>query len=393
MHSERLVKAVDADEVPAVEAALAAGDDVNARLGGGGTLLMRAASEGHLAMLQALLRGGADVDAKRDDGMTALMLASFFGHIHVASALLDWGADINAEDTHKFTALRLASSRGHVEVKKLFEQAAATRPATAHGRAAQESLALPRAQTEQARGAGEQEGQDRKVIVSTWLPVDVTTPEEGARRPEPCVEESAPPPLELSPPLSEVISPARAGGAKLLAVGACVVLLFVGFQRTLVRSSGGDAARPATPPAIDVGAQPVTPLAPPQGREETAAGSAAAATPTPPQRDRTAGNTDKGEAAAGPVEPPPAPAAEQHPAEPAVVSTAHTSVPPPQTNSRPPAVKEAGALTPTEKTPAVIVVATPRDVPRSGPRHGEPPPAVAPPLSSPTPKKKVIPWP
>lgn len=395
MYSEKLVEAVNGGDVPAVEAAVDAGADVNVRLGAGGTLLMRAASEGRLAILQALLRGGADVDARRDDGMTALMFASFHGHSDVVSALLDCGADVDAEDIHKFTALRLASSKCHSEVIRLLEHVGG-RGATTSPNAVQESPVVPHVRIEPTRGASEQKGQDRKVIVSSVLPVEVAASEEGACRHETGVEEGVPPPGELSPPLSVVVSPAHAGWGRLLAAGACVVvILFVGFQRTLVRGSRGNAAAPPAPPAVDVGAQPATLLAPPQGQEEGEEVKPAAATPTPPQRQNVAGDTGRSRAAVEPVEPqnthsPGRPLAG---AEPAVVSTAQTSPPPPQTASRPPGVKEAGGPTPAEKAPAVIVVATPRDVPQSSTRRGEPPPMVAPPLSTSTPKKKVIPWP
>ena len=105
-----------------MDAALAAGVDVNECLRSGGTVLMRAASEGRLTVLQVLLRGGADVDAKRDDGITALMLASFFGHEDAVAALLAGGADVTAEDLHKFTPLRLASSKLHAGVVRILEQ-------------------------------------------------------------------------------------------------------------------------------------------------------------------------------------------------------------------------------------------------------------------------------
>jgi len=394
MHIERLVEAVDGNDAPAVEAALAAGADVNARLRGGNTALMRAASEGRRAALQALLRGGANVRAQRDDGITALMLASFFGHVSVVSALLDWGADINAEDTHKFTALRLASSKCCFEVVRLLEQAGAVIPATAHGGAAQESRARPQAHAESTRRASEQEEHDGTVVVSTELPAEVTTSEEGTRRPGPCAEESVPPPGELSPPPHTVVSLVRAGGVTLFAVGACVVLLFAGVQRTLVRNAKGTAVGMTAPPAVDAGAQPVTPLAPPRGQEQTAtAEPVAAATPMPPQRDPSADNPGNGRAAAEPVELRKAPSQGQHLAEPAVVSTAQNSAPPSQTESRLPEVKESGTAPPAEKASGVIVVTTPRDAPQSRTRQGEPSPIVAPPLSSPTPKKKVIPWP
>ncbi|MGH9861256.1 MAG: ankyrin repeat domain-containing protein, partial [Candidatus Acidiferrales bacterium] len=66
-------RAATAGDVPALEAQLAAGADVNAKDRYGQTALMLAAHRGHLVAVEALLRhrGNPDVTAKY--GLSALM--------------------------------------------------------------------------------------------------------------------------------------------------------------------------------------------------------------------------------------------------------------------------------------------------------------------------------
>lgn len=172
MDIQGLAKAVEEGDAPAVDAALAAGVDVNECLRSGGTVLMRAASEGRLTVLQVLLRGGADVDAKRDDGITALMLASFFGHEDAVAALLAGGADVTAEDLHKFTPLRLASSKLHAGVVRILEQAESESRQAASSTL--RSPARPRSQEEPPRPACAQEGERGAFIASTRVFLSTT---------------------------------------------------------------------------------------------------------------------------------------------------------------------------------------------------------------------------
>lgn len=374
MNIQRLAEAVDEGDAPSVEAALAAGTDPNSRLRSGGTVLMRAASEGRLAVLQTLLRGGADVDAKRDDGLTALMLASFFGHEAAVAALLDGGADVTVEDIHKFTALRLASSKLHTGVIRLLEQAEAKSRRAASSILA--SAERPRAQEESQPPVYEQEEDCGDV-----------------RHPEPVSKENAPPLEGVLPAPDPVIRPRPVGGVRLLAVGACaVVILFAGVERTLNRRPKEPAAARVSPLAVDAGAQPVSPLAPPSGHEQTAVVEPMNVEAREPSRpNHVAESTGKSAEAVGRIEPRKVPDPRQHAAEPSVVSTDENT--PPQTEPRPAEVKEAGSLPPATSPREVIVVTTPRGIPQSRARQEEPSPMVAPPVSSPAQKKKVIPWP
>jgi len=101
--SNDLIIAAGRGDLPAVNALLKAGADVNDAKNtvlGPTTALIEASSNGHLEVVQALLAAKADVNAKRGrnskDGDTALTLASLNGHLEVVQALLAAKADVNA---------------------------------------------------------------------------------------------------------------------------------------------------------------------------------------------------------------------------------------------------------------------------------------------------------
>ena len=58
-----------------VQALLAKGADVNAKMNNGATALIQASRKGYDAIVQALLVKGADVHAKTKSGATALIQA------------------------------------------------------------------------------------------------------------------------------------------------------------------------------------------------------------------------------------------------------------------------------------------------------------------------------
>ena len=76
LRAGQLANAAYDGDLHRVKVFLAAGYDVNAKAGNGGTALMAAAQEGHHEVVRALLAAKADVNAKMDDGTTALMMAS-----------------------------------------------------------------------------------------------------------------------------------------------------------------------------------------------------------------------------------------------------------------------------------------------------------------------------
>src|SRR5580692_12368643 len=84
--SNDLVTAAQRGDLPAVNALLRSGVDVNASrtVSDPTTALVAASEQDHLEVVQALLAANADVNARAgrgEDGMTALMLASVQGHL------------------------------------------------------------------------------------------------------------------------------------------------------------------------------------------------------------------------------------------------------------------------------------------------------------------------
>ena len=93
LRAGQLANAAYDGDLHRVKVFLAAGYDVNAKAGNGGTALMAAAQEGHHEVVRALLVAKADVNAKMDDGTTALMMASQKDDKEVVQLLKSAGAD------------------------------------------------------------------------------------------------------------------------------------------------------------------------------------------------------------------------------------------------------------------------------------------------------------
>lgn len=129
-----LIDAAAAGDAQAVEAALAAGVDVNARDADGTTPLMHAARgrgpnftpTDHAEVVELLIQRGADVNAKTDTGFVALFWAARYGHDGAAKVLIDRGADVNARDKDGITALKWASTNEHAKLVELLTAAGAT---------------------------------------------------------------------------------------------------------------------------------------------------------------------------------------------------------------------------------------------------------------------------
>ena len=83
--------------IEAVRQHLAAGTDVNAKLGGR-TSLHLAAYEGHKAIAALLISEGGNINAKSDvNGGTPLHAAAFGGRTEIAELLISDGANVNAK--------------------------------------------------------------------------------------------------------------------------------------------------------------------------------------------------------------------------------------------------------------------------------------------------------
>lgn len=116
--------------VQQVQAALAGGDDVNAKRPDGMTALMGAAWCGNVACVKLLLAAGADVRARSSDGTTPLMEASMAGKADCLKLILARGADVNEKDRQGDTALMWCAAFGDAfGLKLLIEKGAAVNAA------------------------------------------------------------------------------------------------------------------------------------------------------------------------------------------------------------------------------------------------------------------------
>lgn len=80
------------------------------------TLLMLAASKGHIDIARLLVRSGAKVDQRNPQGRTALMHACIAGHDEMVALLVVEGADIAMQDNKGRDAIRLACQHGHCTI-------------------------------------------------------------------------------------------------------------------------------------------------------------------------------------------------------------------------------------------------------------------------------------
>lgn len=78
--------------------------------------LLSAAAAGDAGAVQAALDAGADVEARGAEGMTALLAATKANHVAAARTLIEAGADVNAKDDIQDSAYLYAGARGHDEI-------------------------------------------------------------------------------------------------------------------------------------------------------------------------------------------------------------------------------------------------------------------------------------
>ncbi|MDQ3288719.1 MAG: ankyrin repeat domain-containing protein [Pseudomonadota bacterium] len=113
-----LMVAAEAGDIAAVETLVEQGANVDARVRGDGTALIRAAKAGQLPMVEKLLELGADADkSSRGDG-NPLIAAASGGHEDVVERLVAAGADVDAVIPGDETPLINAARQGHLEIVK-----------------------------------------------------------------------------------------------------------------------------------------------------------------------------------------------------------------------------------------------------------------------------------
>jgi len=89
---------------------------------------LKAAEEGKYHDVEAALAAGTDVNAKDSHGATALIKASQMGRTDVVRLLLDKGADVNIKTTYEnveYTALAIAKKNGWKNIVQMLEKAGA----------------------------------------------------------------------------------------------------------------------------------------------------------------------------------------------------------------------------------------------------------------------------
>ena len=104
-------EAVQAGNLDALAAALAAGGNVDQRDGRGWTPLMHAANLGYVLMVSPLLEAGANVNLRAADGATALFMATAHGHSDIIEQLMAAGADTVIPGPDGQTAIDVARLR------------------------------------------------------------------------------------------------------------------------------------------------------------------------------------------------------------------------------------------------------------------------------------------
>ena len=108
---DALHRAARAGNLKGLEAALAAGMDVDARDDKGWTALMYVVDKGYVLLMEPLLTAKADPDVRAPDGATALFMAAAHGHSEIILLLMKAGADPTIEGPKGKTAVDVAQAR------------------------------------------------------------------------------------------------------------------------------------------------------------------------------------------------------------------------------------------------------------------------------------------
>ncbi|THV23448.1 ankyrin repeat domain-containing protein [Glycomyces paridis] len=120
-----LLAAATAGDTSAVQAALAADAELEARDGQGRTALMLAVNGNHLEVAQALVEAGADPDARDDRGDTPWLETGVTGSPELMRAVLAAGPDLATRNRFGGSPLHPAAERGHADfVAAILEETA-----------------------------------------------------------------------------------------------------------------------------------------------------------------------------------------------------------------------------------------------------------------------------
>ena len=114
--TQKLIKAVFAEDVQGAEEALIMGADPNVSLSVyGQSLLFAMTASGNLPMIEILVKYGAKIDALDIQRRTPIFLAAYNGHFSVVEFLVNQGASLDVRDVWKNTIMHFAAVGGLAE--------------------------------------------------------------------------------------------------------------------------------------------------------------------------------------------------------------------------------------------------------------------------------------
>lgn len=129
-----LARAIDDEDLVAIERLIGGDIDVDFQAGRGKTALMIAAKYGRSDLARRLLELGAKVNVRSENGGTALMFATLGNDLDTLDALLFGGADVNALGGFDWTALMIAAVKGDAAaVERLMHYGADVNRADVYG--------------------------------------------------------------------------------------------------------------------------------------------------------------------------------------------------------------------------------------------------------------------
>jgi len=134
-----LASAARNGQVDEVRRLIEAGEDFDARGGGGNTPLYYAAQKGNAEVVRLLVEAGADVDVDNDFGSTPLHVAARGGHVEVIQILAAAGANLDARNLSGGSGSDLAN-RSSIQAAGLSSSSPLAKAARAGQLAAVEAL-------------------------------------------------------------------------------------------------------------------------------------------------------------------------------------------------------------------------------------------------------------